>query len=65
MVKISKQQVLDALVNVKDPDNGKDIVTAGMIDGLQIKDGHVAFAIQVDPARGQQLEPMRKEAEKF
>ena len=65
MVEISKQQVLEALGSVKDPDTGKDIVSAGMIDGIQVKDGHVAFSIQVDPSRGSQLEPMRKEAEKI
>ena len=36
-----------------------------MISGLQIKDGHVAFAIEVDPTRGSQMEPLRKEAEKL
>ncbi len=34
-----------------------------MVQGLRIKDGHVAFAIEVDPARGRALEPVRKQAE--
>ena len=63
MTEIIEQQILRALSGVKDPDTGKDIVSAGMVAGVQIKDGHVAFAIEVDPARGAQLEPLRKEAE--
>jgi ATP-binding protein involved in chromosome partitioning len=59
---IKEEQVLNALGSIKD--GKEDIVSAGMISGLQIKDGHVAFAIEVDPARGSQMEPLRKEAEK-
>ena len=64
MPEINEQQVLDALGNVKDPVSGQDIVSAGMVRGLQMKDGHVAFAIEVDPEQGPKMEPLRKEAEK-
>ncbi len=63
MAGVSEQQILDSLKEVIDPDSGKDIVSAGMIKGLQTKDGHVAFAIEVDPDKGAGLEPLRKEAE--
>ena len=63
MAGVSEQQILDSLKQVIDPDSGKDIVSAGMIKGLQTKDGHVAFAIEVDPDKGTGLEPLRKEAE--
>jgi len=64
MAQVSEEQILNALGNVKDPGTDTDLVSAGMIQGLQVKDGHVAFAIEVDPERGPQLEPLRKEAEK-
>ena len=64
MAQVTEQQVLDTLRHVIDADRAKDIVTLGMVSGLQIKDGHVAFAIEVDPERGPKLEPLRKEAEK-
>ncbi|MEX2628509.1 MAG: iron-sulfur cluster carrier protein ApbC [Tistlia sp.] len=60
----SEAQVLDALRLVMEPDGGKDLVSAGMISGLVVKDGNVGFAIEVDPRRGPQLEPLRKSAER-
>ncbi len=64
MATISEKEILHTLGNVKDPDRGEDLVSLGMIQGLQVKEGHVAFAIAVDPERGPKLEPLRKEAEK-
>jgi ATP-binding protein involved in chromosome partitioning len=57
------EQVLTALKIVKDPDRDKNIVDLGMITGLQVKDGHVAFGIEIDAERGKKLEPLRKAAE--
>ncbi|MBT3237747.1 MAG: iron-sulfur cluster carrier protein ApbC [Rhodospirillaceae bacterium] len=62
MSAISEEQILDALAGVMDGDT--NIVAKGMVSGLQIKDGHVAFAIEVDAERGPQMEPLRKQAEK-
>ena len=64
MAQVTEQQILEALKAVKDPDTGQDVVSAGMVSGLVIKDGNVAFALEVDPQRGPNLEPMRKQAEK-
>jgi len=64
MAQVTEQQILDALKTVRDPDRGADVVSLGMVSGLVVKDGNVAFALEVDPQRGAKLEPMRKEAEK-
>ncbi|HEV2546369.1 MAG TPA: iron-sulfur cluster carrier protein ApbC [Stellaceae bacterium] len=61
---IGEAQVLAALRQVIDPDKSKDIVSLGMISGIQVRDGHVGFAIEVDPERGPRLEPLRRAAEK-
>ena len=45
MSEITKDDILEALGGVIDPISGKDVVSAGMIQGLQTKDGNVAFAI--------------------
>jgi|LWDU01.1.fsa_nt_gi ATP-binding protein involved in chromosome partitioning len=63
MSEITAEQVLEALKTIKDPDQGQSIVDLGMISGLQLKDGHVAFGIEVDAKRGAELEPVRKAAE--
>jgi ATP-binding protein involved in chromosome partitioning len=64
MPAISERDILDALRQVRDPDRGSDLVALGMISGLVLKDGHVAFAIEVAPERGPKLEPLRREAER-
>jgi ATP-binding protein involved in chromosome partitioning len=61
---LSEQHVLAALRQVIDPDRGKDIVSLGMVSSVQLREGHVGFAIEVDPQRGPKLEPLRKAAEK-
>ena len=63
MAQVSDQEILEALKGVNDPDRDADIVNLGMVSGLAVKDGNVAFAIEVDPERGDRLEPVRKAAE--
>jgi ATP-binding protein involved in chromosome partitioning len=63
MTQVPEQAILDALSRVQDPERGQDIVTLDMVKGLQTQEGHVAFAIEVDPQRGAEMEPLRKEAE--
>jgi ATP-binding protein involved in chromosome partitioning len=64
MAGLSEQQVLAALRRVVDPEKGKDIVSLGMVTGLQLREGHVGFALEVEPERGPKLEPLRRAAEK-
>ncbi|CAA7616616.1 Protein mrp homolog [Magnetospirillum sp. LM-5] len=64
MAEVTEQQVVDALKTIVDPDKKADIVSLGMVSGVTVKNGHVAFAIEVEPGRGAKLEPMRKDAEK-
>ncbi|MEM7442032.1 MAG: iron-sulfur cluster carrier protein ApbC [Pseudomonadota bacterium] len=64
MAAISQDAILDRLRTVPSPNGGGDIVAAGMISGLTIRDGHVLFSIEVDPQQGPALEPLRQQAEK-
>jgi len=64
MTAVTERQILDALGHIADPDKGADIVSLGMVSGLVIRDGNVAFAIEVESERGPRLEPLRKAAEK-
>jgi ATP-binding protein involved in chromosome partitioning len=65
MTGVSEQDVLEALKAIADPDRGQDIVDLGMVSGLVVKDGNVGFAIEVDPQRGAEMEPLRKQAEEI
>lgn len=58
-----EQAILAALRTVIDPQHGQDIVTLGMVSGLQVDHGHAVFALEVDAARGPALEPLRQKAE--
>ena len=58
MARVTEEQVLESLGDVIDPASGKDIVSAGMISGLVVKDGNVGFAIEVDPQRGAEMNRM-------
>ena len=60
---VTEESVWQALGSVRDPEAGQDIVSLQMVSGLVIKDGNVGFAIEVDPRKGDQKEPLRKEAE--
>jgi len=56
--------ILAALAAVKDPSQGTDIVTLGMVKGIQINGSNISFALDVPPHRGPAMEPVRKAAEK-
>jgi ATP-binding protein involved in chromosome partitioning len=61
---VGEQQVLDALRGVRDEERGGDVVSLGMVSGLAVRDGHVAFALEVEPARAAALETLRQAAER-
>ncbi len=60
---VTKEQVLSALKRIVDPAQGKDIVAADMVRAVTVADGSVSFIIEVDPARGKELEPLRAAAQ--
>ena len=59
----TKEDILSALSRVTDKDLGKDVVSAGIIQGVVLREGHVGFSIEVDPAKGAEKEPLRKACE--
>ena len=61
---LNQDQILDALKTIEEPDGSGDIVSAGMVSGVQIgPDGQVLFMIEVDPKTGAKMEPLRQRAE--
>src|SRR6185437_1408879 len=64
MAEVMRDEVLAALRRIIDPDKGQDIVSLGMVSGVQQRAGHVTFAIEVERARAPRLEALRAAAEK-
>ena len=62
---VAKTNVLDALRRVKGPDLEGNIVDLGLVSEVLVKDGRVYFSITVPAARAEELEPLRKAAEKL
>ncbi|MCL4766966.1 MAG: iron-sulfur cluster carrier protein ApbC [Hyphomicrobiaceae bacterium] len=61
---VTKEQILDELRRVKGPDLEGNIVELGLVSEILIKDERVYFSITVPVERAQELEPLRKAAEK-
>jgi ATP-binding protein involved in chromosome partitioning len=59
---VTKEQVLSALRQVKDPVSGQDIVTADIARAVSIEGDAVRFVLEVEAARGVAMEPVRVEA---
>ncbi len=55
--------VTKALTAVKDPASGRDVVGAGLVQGLVVRDGMVHFALQVAREAAASMEPVRAAAE--
>jgi len=59
----TEAEIIKSLQAVRDPVSGKDVVAAGLIEGLATRAGHVSFAVEVAPERGPTAEPLRKACE--
>ena len=58
-----KDAVLAALGRIVDPAKGSDIVSTGLVRSLSVTNQEVSFVLEVDPARGSAMEPLRAAAE--
>jgi ATP-binding protein involved in chromosome partitioning len=59
----SPEALRAALRAITDPASGQDIVAAGLIDGIEVRDGLVQVALLTDRAHAAKMEPVRKAAE--
>ncbi len=60
---ITSEQVLAELKRIKGPDLEGNIVDLGLVSGVSIRDGKVAFAITVPAARAADLDGLREAAQ--
>jgi ATP-binding protein involved in chromosome partitioning len=63
MVDVSSNALRTALQAIKDPASGRDIVSAGLVEGIEVRGGLVQVALLTDRARAEAMEPVRREAE--
>ena len=59
----TEADIIKSLQTIRDPVSGKNVVEAGLIEGLALRGGHVSFAVEVAPERGPASEPLRKACE--
>ena len=59
----TREEVLAALKQIKDPKSGDDIVTAGLVKALTVDNGAVRFVMEIDPDSRTIMEPVRAEAQ--
>ncbi len=53
----------EALRSIADPASGKDIVSAGLIEGIELRGSLVQVALLTDRARAEVMEPVRRAVE--
>src|SRR3984885_5537404 len=63
MVDASPDVLRAALRAIKDPASGRDIVTAGLVEGIEVRGGLVQATLLTDRAHAAAMEPVRREAE--
>lgn len=61
---LTEQSIREALSGVTTPGRSENLVAAGQVSGLVIKDGHVGFTIELSPAEKDSAGTVRIAAEK-
>ena len=61
---VTREDVIETLSKIVDPGQGKDLIAADMAKAIMVSGGTVSFVIEVDPAKGAAMEPIRAAAQK-
>ncbi len=62
-VQASPEALREALRGIKDPASGRDIVSAGLVEGIEVRGGLVQAMLLTDRAHAPAMEPVRREVE--
>ena len=60
---VTPDALREALRAIKDPASGRDIVSAGLVEGIEQRGGLVQVSLLTDRAHAAAMEPVRQEAE--
>ena len=61
---LDERKITEALSSVATIDGSSNIVAAGAVSGIVIKDGHIGFTIEIDPKDKDKADQLRAAAEK-
>ena len=61
---LDERKITEALSSVASIDGSSNIVAAGAVSGIVIKDGHIGFTIEIDPKDKDKADQLRTAAEK-
>jgi ATP-binding protein involved in chromosome partitioning len=59
----TEADVVKVLEKIRDPASGRNVIEAGLIEGIALKGRHATFTLEVPAARGESAEPLRKACE--
>jgi ATP-binding protein involved in chromosome partitioning len=59
----TQESLRDALRDIADPLSGRDIVTAGLVEAIEVRGGLVQVSLLTDRTRAPQMEPVRAAVE--
>ncbi len=59
----SADSLRSALREIKDPRSGQDIVAAGLLEGIHVRDGMVQASLLTDRAQAAAMEPVRRQVQ--
>src|ERR1700722_12802484 len=59
----STEALRTALRDIKDPASGRDIVSAGLVEAINLRDGLVQVTLLTDRAHAAAMEPVRRAAQ--
>jgi ATP-binding protein involved in chromosome partitioning len=60
----TQESLRDALRDIADPLSGRDIVTAGLVEAIEVRGGLVQVSLLTDRTRAPQMEPVRAAVER-
>jgi ATP-binding protein involved in chromosome partitioning len=63
MADVTADALRTALRAIKDPASGRDIVTAGLVEAIEVRGGLVQATLLTDRAHAAAMEPVRRQAE--
>ena len=63
MTDTSPETLRNALRSIRDPASGRDIVSAGLLEAIEVRDGLVHVTLLTDRAHAAAMEPVRREVE--